>query len=218
MEAARPPALRLPRARDWSSARSAPLTMCRQRTGNQFARSRLIENRDVVHRGERGPNLGAVFFGDERAVVPLVAANAAIAVDRHDQHIAQGARLGQTSHVPGMEQIETAVGEYNTAAGALFACRHLDQFLLRNNFPHGKRSPRTKLMSGSLQSTSYSYYHARGTPVSLSRLVFEIYYCAETLILVAPASCRRIAADRARTAGKMPAPRGLALHRFNLHL
>jgi hypothetical protein len=50
------------------------------------------------------------------------------------------------------------------------------------------------------------------------RLIFEIYECVEKLILVAQASCRRIAADRAKTAGKMPALLGLALHRFYLHL
>jgi hypothetical protein len=47
---------------------------------------------------------------------------------------------------------------------------------------------------------------------------FSTYECVETLILVAPASCRRIAADRAKTAGKMPALLGFALHRFYLHL
>src|ERR1035437_6231305 len=38
------------------------------------------------------------------------------------------------------------------------------------------------------------------------------------MVLVAPASCRRIAGDRAKTAGKMPALRNSALRRFNLHL
>jgi hypothetical protein len=37
----------------------------------------------------------------------------------------------------GMEQVEAAVGEHNTAASALFARRHLNQFLLRNNLSHG---------------------------------------------------------------------------------
>src|SRR5579862_1766655 len=77
----------------------------REHAGNQFSRSRLIENRYVVHGGERGQYFGAILLRDERPFGPLVVANAAVAIDRYDQHIAQGPRLSQTAHVARMEQI-----------------------------------------------------------------------------------------------------------------
>src|SRR5580692_4242089 len=40
----------------------------------------------------------------------------------------------------GMDQVETAIREDNSAAFALFARRLSNQFVLRNNFPHGRRS------------------------------------------------------------------------------
>jgi hypothetical protein len=39
-----------------------------------------------------------------------------------------------------MQQIETAIGEDYAAASAVFARCHLNQFILRNNFPHGRRN------------------------------------------------------------------------------
>ncbi len=127
METTRPPAASTSsRPATWSSGPIRALDEnVRQHAGNQFARRGLIENRDVVHRRQCGDHFGAVLLGDQRALGALVSANAAIAVDRHNKHIAEGARVGKAAHVTGMQQIETAVGEYNPAPAALFARRYL---------------------------------------------------------------------------------------------
>ena len=55
----------------------------------------------------------------------------------------------------GMQQIETPVGEHDAAPVALVARRHLNQFILRNNFSHGRRSVQIT-RSGSLPINSNS--------------------------------------------------------------
>ena len=46
-------------------------------------------------------------------MLTLQLANAFVAVDSHDEHIAQRPRRFQAANVPRMQQIEAAVGEHN---------------------------------------------------------------------------------------------------------
>ncbi len=70
---------------------------------DQLARRWLIKNRHIIHRGKRGQNLGAILLRHQRTFGALVAANAAIAIDRDDQQIPEGARFRQTTHVARMQ-------------------------------------------------------------------------------------------------------------------
>ncbi len=95
----------------------------RKHARNQFARSRLIKNRHVIDGSKRGQNFGAILLRHERTFGALVAANAAIAIDGHDQQIAQRARLRQAPHMARMQQIETSVGEHNYDGRRAFRAR-----------------------------------------------------------------------------------------------
>jgi len=87
--------------------------------GDQVVRCRLIENRYIIHEASAAIT-SARSCSEQRTFGPFIAPNAAVAVDGHDQHIAQGARVGEAAHVAGMNQIETAVGEYNSAPARAF--------------------------------------------------------------------------------------------------
>ena len=65
----------------------------RKHAGDQFARSGLIENGHVIHRRKRGQHFGAILLRHQRTFGALVSANAAIAIDGDDQHIAEARAL-----------------------------------------------------------------------------------------------------------------------------
>ena len=71
----------------------------------------LRENNDRVDRCQRGQHFGALALGRDRPRRTLVAAHLGVGVHPHYQRVAERAGRFEISNVPGMEQIENAVGE-----------------------------------------------------------------------------------------------------------
>ena len=79
----------------------------------QAKRREFVEDRDVIGAFERGEHADAVRFRADRARVAFVALDAAVAVDAHNQGVAERFRLAQHRDMPDMQQIKAAVRRNN---------------------------------------------------------------------------------------------------------
>src|SRR5258708_22414343 len=75
----------------------------------------LVEHDDAVHDLEGREHVGAVRLRSGGAIGALEPANGRVAVEADDERVAEGARTEQHVDVPGMQEIEDAVGEHDAA-------------------------------------------------------------------------------------------------------
>src|SRR5262245_6664156 len=87
----------------------------RLNAGHNRMRGLLVEDRDRIDAAQCLQYFGPLSFGVDRTLRSLVRTHGSIGVDRDDQRISQGARLPEISDVPGMEQIEHAIGKDDSA-------------------------------------------------------------------------------------------------------
>ena len=97
----------------------------RQHGGDQFARRIFIKKRHRVHGRERTGERRAFVLRNQRPRWALHPLHAVIGVQRQNQNVPHRTRLFQQTDVAGMEQIVTAVCEYNSLTGVFPfpACR-----------------------------------------------------------------------------------------------
>ena len=89
-----------------------------KKCGDDRARSRFVEDEDRVDAFEAGEDFGALVLRDHGSARALEGANAAIAVDAHDEEIAEGTGGFEAADMSRMKKIEAAVGEDQTLAVA----------------------------------------------------------------------------------------------------
>jgi hypothetical protein len=85
--------------------------------GDEFAGGILVEERDGVDGFERGCCRGASAFGEEGARGTFHALDGGVGIESEDQDVAHGAGLFEEADVSAVEEIVTAVGEDDAAAG-----------------------------------------------------------------------------------------------------
>jgi len=105
----------------------------RKQAGDDFARGRFIENNHSVDRFQSGENFGAFAFRQDGAACAFQLADARIAIEADDEHVAKRACLFENADMPGMEQIEAAVGEDDAAAAAFLAAKPQNRFVESQN-------------------------------------------------------------------------------------
>jgi len=99
-----------------------PVSPFDQHVGREFAdeaqRRRLAEAGDVVDHFECRHHLAAIAQLDQRPFRPLEAPHRGIGIECHHQDVAERPGGTQIAHVPGVQEIETAVGEDDPAPPA----------------------------------------------------------------------------------------------------
>jgi hypothetical protein len=105
----------------------------RKQTRDNFAWGRLIENHHSINAFQRCKNFRSLAFRQDRASGAFQLADARITVEADDQRVTETARLLEAADVPGMQQIETAVGEDNSAAVAFLAPKPQNRFVESQN-------------------------------------------------------------------------------------
>src|SRR5262249_30987813 len=80
-------------------------------TVDEFERRVLIEDDDEIDGFKRRKHLPPSLLMLNRAPFAFEARHRGIAVEPDDEPVAGGARLSQKLHVPGMQEIETTIGE-----------------------------------------------------------------------------------------------------------
>src|SRR5208283_3779072 len=91
----------------------------RQQRRDHPLRRRFIKDQHRIHAFQAAQNFRALLRRDHRPPWPLQRAHARVAVDTHNQHIAQRARRFQAFDMPRMQQIETPVRKHH-ALGVAF--------------------------------------------------------------------------------------------------
>jgi len=141
-----------------------PVTALDQHVGEQarddFTRCRRIENQNSVHAFERGENFGSLAFGKDRTPGAFELADAGVAVEAHDERIAESAGLLEAPDVARMQQIEAAVGEDDAAAVAFLTAKPQNRFLDSQNIRAQRNSMKADAKT-KRASTEKLVYHAR---------------------------------------------------------
>jgi hypothetical protein len=89
----------------------------RLESGDDVDRGVGIEEDDMVDAGECGKQSGATLFVDDRAARAFQAADAGVAVDGHDQHVAETGGFCEAGDVTDVEEVEATVGENDRFPG-----------------------------------------------------------------------------------------------------
>jgi len=98
---------------------------------DKIERSVLGENYDEVHALERRENVCTLGVGAHRTRRTLESAHRLVAIEADDERIGAGARGSEDVDVPGMKQVEYAVGERHPTLSSSFPtfglrpCRNL---------------------------------------------------------------------------------------------
>jgi hypothetical protein len=95
----------------------------RKQTGDDFARREIIENHDCVDAFQRSENFGTFAFGQDWTPGAFQLADTGITVETNNERVPKTASLLETADVPGVQQIETAIGEDDVAAVAFLAAK-----------------------------------------------------------------------------------------------
>lgn len=123
--------------REWACAVLVLLTLAvdiRADQGKYGNGVSFIKNRNVVHRFEGGENFGPILLRNDRALWSLDFPNTAVAVDTHDQNVAESFGVTQTAHVPGVNQVETPVGPDYCLTGLCPGATQHREFFRRPEF------------------------------------------------------------------------------------
>jgi hypothetical protein len=83
----------------------------------------LVERHDGVHTVESQQNLDPFLGSIDRSIASFVCAHRSIGVHTDDEGIAEAPCFVEVTHVPGMQQVEHAVGEDDSPATALQLAR-----------------------------------------------------------------------------------------------
>ena len=83
----------------------------RQQARDQRPGREVVKDGHVVHRFERRQDFGPLALGQNRPPGTFERAHAAVAVDGHQERVAELAGFGQIARVPRMEQVKAAVSE-----------------------------------------------------------------------------------------------------------
>jgi hypothetical protein len=83
----------------------------------QFVRRRLLEDDEVVDALELGKDVQPVADGIDRPSLAFLGPHLLIGVDGDDEDIPQAPGLAQIRHVPGVNDVEAAVGEHDRPPG-----------------------------------------------------------------------------------------------------
>lgn len=97
----------------------------RAQSDNEIERGVLRKEYNGVHRFERGDNVGARSLGAHGPPGSLEATHRCIRVDSHHERIAHGTGGQKEIHMPGMEQIEHAIGEDDRSTRCRAPCGRL---------------------------------------------------------------------------------------------
>lgn len=91
----------------------------RAQPGEDGFRGGLVEDDDGVDAAEGGQQAAAVVLPGERAALTLECPDRVVAVEAHDQAVAEGTGGLQGGEVAGVQKVETASGGHHRAASGL---------------------------------------------------------------------------------------------------
>jgi hypothetical protein len=105
----------------------------RKETRDDLARRGLIKDYYRIDAFERGENFGSLALRQDRTPGAFQLADTGIAVEADDEGVAKSTSLLKAADVPGMQQIEAAIGEDNAAAVAFLAAKPQNRLLKSQN-------------------------------------------------------------------------------------
>ena len=82
-----------------------------QESRDQTAWRDVVEDRHVVNVPQRREYLGSLCFVENRTIRSFQLAHRAVAVYRHEERVAERARLSEITHVSDVQKIEDAVSK-----------------------------------------------------------------------------------------------------------
>jgi hypothetical protein len=106
----------------------------RQKSGNQFVGSEIVENDDGIHTFKGGQNFSALVLGDCGAAFPLELVHCSVAVDANNKDIAERPTFLQALQVPEVKNVKAAICEDDAAAIAFLAAKPQNRFLKCQGF------------------------------------------------------------------------------------
>ena len=113
-----------------SPAQSPPFTNTSGKSAETISRGvSSIENHHCVDAFECRKDFSAFVLRDQRSALAFELANAGVAINANDEHIAKLACLLERSNVPWMQHIETAVCENDAASVAFLAAKPQNRFV-----------------------------------------------------------------------------------------
>src|SRR5207245_1762396 len=116
---------------------------------------RFGEEHNVIHRPERGNDLGASIFIENRAACSLEVAYAGIGIHTDNEDVAYAASAFQITNVADVERIKTAVGEDDllTLAPVFgdFRAQHVPSNDFGSSFAHALRGGSGRLATDSIK-------------------------------------------------------------------
>src|SRR5690348_2344928 len=100
-----------------------------QQPRDHFPRRFFLKNNHRVDAFQRRQNFRALALRQNRPARSFQRTHARIAIYADDQNVSQSARLLKTLDVPGMQQVETSVGEYHALSVAFLAAKLQNRFV-----------------------------------------------------------------------------------------
>jgi len=139
----------------------------REQRGDGFLRRQFVEDHHGIDAFQRGQDFGAFVFRENWASRTFQLADAMVAVEADDEHVAELACGFERADMPRMEKIEAAIGEdyfVTDRTGARFvvvfaAAKPQNRFFQRKNFGTQRISMRTPGAAGREQRET-PVYHA----------------------------------------------------------
>jgi hypothetical protein len=131
----------------------------RKQAGDDFAWREIIENHDRVDAFQCGENFGALAFRQDWTPGAFQLADTGITVEADNERVPETAGLLETADVPGMQQIETTVGEDDAASVAFLAAKPQNR-LLKSQNPLVQRDSMNARAKTALALDEKLVYHA----------------------------------------------------------
>ena len=88
----------------------------RQQLCDQAARRNIVKDDDVINNPQSSKYLSSLGLIEDGPIRPLQLAHGPIAIDRHNERIAERARLRQITHVPDVQKVKHTVCENESLA------------------------------------------------------------------------------------------------------
>jgi len=142
----------------------------RKESPDDFAWGGLIKDHNRVDTFERGENFSSLAFRQDGTPGAFQLANAGVAVEADDERIAESASLLEAANVPGVQQIETAVGEDHTAAVAFLAAKPQNRLLESQNLQVQRNSMKAHAKIAPALDEKLVYHAPRGQRLGAGRL------------------------------------------------
>lgn len=91
----------------------------RQQLGDQAARRDVVKHDDVINNPQSSEYLSALRLVEDGPIRSFQVTNSSVAINRHDERVAERARLRQVAHVPHVQKVKHTIRENEPlAAGA----------------------------------------------------------------------------------------------------